>query len=294
MGEAQRPAVPAGFLVIMRSAESGVARGRRTRLCVTLIGMLRAATLAAFVLAVGSVAGAAIVKPTVVSVTATPTSLLSAGGTVNLSIKDRHATRCTIKASPTIPGFPKTVRCSSGRASTTASVPTNTTASSKTIRFTVIAKSSGEKSRTRAASVSEAAGQGAIGATLEVEDSTGSTLAVTMTQVIDPATGANEFDTPNPGDRFVAVDMTLENPGAGTISDDANNDTTVIGTDSQAYTADFDSVAECTNFSYGEFTLLPGGTENGCVVYQLPVGVSVKAIQFSLGGNTADVAQWTP
>ena len=183
--------------------------------------MLRAATLAAVVLAMSSVADAATVKPAVVSVTATPTTLLSPGGTVKLAITTRGATRCTIKSSAPIPGFPKTVRCSSGHATATASVPTNTTASSKTVRFRVIAHANGRKSRARAASVSEAAGQGAIGATLDVEDFTGATVAVTMTQVIDPATGANEFYTPNPGDRFVAVDMTLQNPGTATISDDA-------------------------------------------------------------------------
>lgn len=256
--------------------------------------MLRVASLAAVVLGAGVIAGAATVKPVVVSVTGTPMSLLSAGGSVKLVVKDRHATACTITASPKITGFPRTLRCSSGGASTTASVPANTTASSETFRFQVVAKAAGGRSARRAASVSEAAGQGAIGSTLDVEDSSGDTLAVTMTQIIDPATGANEFYTPNSGDRFVAVDMGLQNPSSATITDDANLDATVIGTDSQAYTADFDSVAECTNFSSGQFTLLPGNSENGCVVFQLPVGIAVKAVQFTLGLNTADTVQWTP
>ncbi len=146
----------------------------------------------------------------------------------------------------------------------------------------------------RAASVGEAQGQGTIGTTLDVENYTGDTLAVTMTRIIDPATGADEFNTPNMGDRFVAVDMSLENLSAATITDYANSDAAVIGTDSQAYTADLDSVAECTNFSSGVFTLLPGNSENGCVVFQLPVGIGVKAIQFTIGIGASDIVQWKP
>jgi hypothetical protein len=134
---------------------------------------------------------------------------------------------------------------------------------------------------------------GPLQTTADVVNFSGNPLAVTMTQIVDPATGANQFDTPNPGYRFLAVEMTVQNAGNATISDDANNDVTVIGTDSQAYVADFDSVSECTNFSFGEYTLLAGNSESGCVVYQLPTGVNVKAIQFAFGGNNADTAQWS-
>jgi hypothetical protein len=86
--------------------------------------------------------------------------------------------------------------------------------------------------------------------------------------------------------------MNLTNQSTGTISDDANNDTQVIGTDNQAYLVDFDSVTECTNFSYGEYTLAPGETESGCVLFQIPLGVNVKLVQFSLGYGYLGVAQW--
>jgi hypothetical protein len=233
-------------------------------------------------------------KPVVVSVAAAPNTVPAAGGTIRLVIKDKHAKTCKITALPKLAGLPKTVSCAAGVASVAIKIPANTTANSKTIRFQVVAQAPGGKSASRAASVTEATDMGPVGATLDVQNLSGATLAVTMTQIVDPATGANEFYTPNAGDRFVAVEMTLQNPGTATVNDNANSDTTVIGTDSQAYTADFDSVAECTNFSFGEFTMLPGGSEAGCVVFQLPVGVNVKAIQFIFGGNSADVAQWTP
>jgi hypothetical protein len=134
---------------------------------------------------------------------------------------------------------------------------------------------------------------GPLQTTADVANFSGDPLAVTMTQIVDPATGANEFYTPNPGYRFVAVEMTLQNASNATITDDANTDVTVIGTDSQAYVFDADDVSECTNFSYGDYTLLSGNSEDGCVVFQLPTGVSVQAIQFALNGNNADTAQWS-
>jgi hypothetical protein len=84
----------------------------------------------------------------------------------------------------------------------------------------------------------------------------------------------------------VALVVTLKDEGPGTISSDANTDMTVIGSDSQAYTASFNSVAECTNFSHGAYTLLAGDTERGCAVFELPDGVTVKSMQFSLGNGS--------
>jgi hypothetical protein len=133
-----------------------------------------------------------------------------------------------------------------------------------------------------------------IGATQIVHDFNKNALAVTASQIIDPATGTDQFNQPNSGFRFVAIELNLSNQSTATISDDANSDVQLIGTDNQAYTADlFSSINECTNFSYGEFTLLPGGTESGCVVFQLPIGINAKLVQFSLDYGFLDVAQWT-
>jgi hypothetical protein len=113
-----------------------------------------------------------------------------------------------------------------------------------------------------------------------------------MTQVIDPAT-ATAYETPDAGTRFVAVEMTVDNIGSETIDDDANLDVSVVGTDSQGYTADFDSVSECTNFDSGEFTLTPGQSEIGCVVFQLPTDVNVETIGFN-DSAPGGIASWTP
>ncbi len=123
--------------------------------------------------------------------------------------------------------------------------------------------------------------------TLTVHDFHGDTVSVTAEGIIDPARPANPDLVASAGTRLVAVELALKGEGPGTISSDANSNTTVIGSDSQAYTFSVDPVAECTSFSNGEYTVLPGDAERGCVVFQLPAGVTVKSVQFSLGNGTA-------
>jgi hypothetical protein len=118
-----------------------------------------------------------------------------------------------------------------------------------------------------------------------IKDFNGNTLRVVPT-LYDPATPDNSFADPPAGTRLVAVQLKLTSEGPGTISDDANNDATAIGSDGQDYTASFNSIDGCTNFSSGQFTITDGSTQVGCVVFQIPTGVKVTALQFALGGNT--------
>jgi hypothetical protein len=126
-----------------------------------------------------------------------------------------------------------------------------------------------------------------------VSDGSGGDANVTLTQVIDPAAGADQYTTPDPGKRFVGIEMTIANTGKATLTDDANSTTTVQGSDNQSYTADFSSISECTNFNNGEYTLAPGATVTGCVTFQVPTGVNVKQVQFQPGLGVGGVTgQW--
>lgn len=118
-------------------------------------------------------------------------------------------------------------------------------------------------------------------------------LGITLTQVIDPAQGADQFTTPDSGKRFVAVDLSIKNNGHSTYSDDANNDTSLIGSDNQSYTPDFDSVSECTNFDNGQITLAAGESVTGCVVFQLPTGVTAAKVQYTPdSGFSGSTGEW--
>ena len=139
---------------------------------------------------------------------------------------------------------------------------------------------------------SEPAQTAKIGSTVNIGGSKG--LAVTLSQVIDPATGNPDDDsTPDPGKRFVAVDLTIVNNGTASYQDDANNDVTLIGTDNQSYTPDFNDVTECTNFDSGQYTLAAGESTTGCVVFQVPDGVNAAKVQFqTTSGLSSSTGEW--
>lgn len=114
---------------------------------------------------------------------------------------------------------------------------------------------------------------------------TGDGYTVTLEQVIDPASGSNEFETPDAGTRFVAAQIQIVDSGSSAISGDANSDVVLLGSDDQDYTPVFDSLSACTNFDNGEFQLSPSASVTGCVAFQLPNGVTTSEVTFSTNGG---------
>ena len=162
-------------------------------------------------------------------------------------------------------------------------------ASKPTVTTTATTASTSKTSSSSKASSTAATAH--VGATVDVGGSKG--LAVTLNQVIDPASGADQYTTADAGNRFVAVDVKIVNNGTAAFSDDANSDVTLIGTDNQSYTADFDSVSECTNFNSGQYTLAPGESSTGCVVFQVPDGVNTAKVQFQTqSGLSQSTGEW--
>lgn len=93
------------------------------------------------------------------------------------------------------------------------------------------------------------------------------------------------------GKHFVGIKFMLANAGQSTVTGNVNNGGTITGSDNQTYNADFSSIAGCTNFNQGDFTLAPGASSTGCVTYQVPDGVTVKKIDYNptfLGGQSAE------
>lgn len=131
-----------------------------------------------------------------------------------------------------------------------------------------------------------------VGSAIALTDQKGNKANVTLAQVINPAQGADQFTTPDNGKRFVGLKFVIA-ATSGTVSDDADSDATIIGSDNQTYQADFSDIAGCTNFDSGTFTVAAGGSSTGCVVYQLPTGVNVSKVRFDIAGGFGDtVAEW--
>ena len=181
-----------------------------------------------------------------------------------------------------------------GSAASSGSNPTVTTTPTSTTTTTTASNNSKSSKSTNSASKksSSTPATASVGSTIDIGGSKG--LAVTLNSVIDPASGADQYTTPNAGYRFVAADVKIVNNGTAAFSDDANSDITIIGSDNQTYTADFDSVSECTNFNDGQYTLAPGQSSTGCVVFQLPNAVTTAKVEFQTqSGFSTSTGEWT-
>jgi len=103
------------------------------------------------------------------------------------------------------------------------------------------------------------------------------------------------YQTRKEGNRAVAVYLRFTNNSYGAISGDAAGFTKIIGSDGLTYNFDpyawlGSSPADCGEFRFGEYSLLPESHESGCVVYVLPESVTVQAVQF--GTYIEPEAQW--
>jgi len=150
--------------------------------------------------------------------------------------------------------------------------------------------SANSSSATSKSSTTSSSSKAHVGATENIGGSKG--YAVTLQQVIDPAAGSDQYTTPDAGKRFVAVEMKIVNNGTAAVNDDANNDVTIIGSNNQTYTDDYNNVSECTDFNNGSFTLSAGESTTGCVNFQIPDGVTVSKVQLTpssgFSGNTGE------
>jgi hypothetical protein len=131
-----------------------------------------------------------------------------------------------------------------------------------------------------------------VGQHADFTDASGMGLQVTMAQVIDPASGADQYEAPTSGDRFVAVQVRLKNTGTTSYSADVNSQVSLIGSDSQQYSPSFEQIKSCTNFNFGNYTLSPGDSLTGCVAFQVPRRVTIPSVKFIPSPGSTGIGTW--
>lgn len=127
---------------------------------------------------------------------------------------------------------------------------------------------------------------GHVGDTVDMIRVDGSKIAVTLEQIINPATveaGAGDADK-----TYVATKLKLTDSGPAPIEGDVNINVSLVGSDDQSYTADLNNVTECTNFESGAFHLDVEESATGCVVFALPAGVSPVRVKYAPSAGFAD------
>lgn len=130
-----------------------------------------------------------------------------------------------------------------------------------------------------------------LGQTLDLMRIGGQKIAVTLTDVIDPATVPNGWGAPHK--HYVATKLRVENAGTTTIVGNRNSDVSLVGSDDQKYEADFATVTECQESGNGWFLIAAGSSSIGCVVFALPAGVTAAKVRYSpSSGISKDVGEW--
>ena len=131
-----------------------------------------------------------------------------------------------------------------------------------------------------------------IGDTLNLTRTDGSEIAVTLTEVINPATPVSGGG--HDQKRYVAAKLTITDRGDAAIEGAVNVNASVIGSDNQRYVAELASdVTECTNFDSGIYHLSPGESTTGCVVFALPAGVTPARVRYTPSeGFASDSGEW--
>lgn len=130
-----------------------------------------------------------------------------------------------------------------------------------------------------------------VGQTLDLMRIGGQKIAVTLTDIVAPATVPNGWG--EAGKTYIATKLRIENAGTTTIVGNSNSDVSVIGSDGQTYEADFATVTECQDFGYGWFLIAAGASNGGCVVFALPAGVTAAKVRYTpSSGISQDVGEW--
>ncbi|MGW6703636.1 DUF4352 domain-containing protein [Streptomyces sp. NPDC054956] len=120
-------------------------------------------------------------------------------------------------------------------------------------------------------------------------DAPGERLDVTLTQVVDPASGPAPGDT----DRLVSVRLLLENTGTAVYEDNPAPAAHLLDSRGRRFTGLNRSTDAGAAFP-DTVTLNPGDSADGFVTFRLPRDAALAAVQFALNRGLAhDVGHWS-
>lgn len=133
----------------------------------------------------------------------------------------------------------------------------------------------------------------ASGRGLPFTDDNGVPYSVAAIGDYDPAQPTDMMNTPNAGDRLVAIKFRVTDASAKyRASDDADMDATIVGSNDETYQASLDTVTECTDFDAGAFNLNPGESTTGCVVFEIPQALGVSEVKWEAGFGEGGTGTW--
>ncbi|MFJ2305557.1 DUF4352 domain-containing protein [Streptomyces sp. NPDC087787] len=120
----------------------------------------------------------------------------------------------------------------------------------------------------------------------------GSQLDVTVVKIADPGKPADEFTEPDAGKRFVGVQFQLVNTGKAVYSDSPSNGAQVADSEGQQFDSTFADITAGPSMS-SSLKLKPGAKGLGWIVFEVPKGSKLDAVQFTMDSGFADqTGEW--
>jgi hypothetical protein len=117
---------------------------------------------------------------------------------------------------------------------------------------------------------------------------------VTLVKVIDPVTPVTASNVPDPGSRWVGLEMTFVDNGDNAA--DASNEAVATGSDGKVYAMNADiegAFSECTSTMHD---LVPNHKATFCPGFLLPKGVTIAKVGYSARATDSSQPQditWT-
>jgi hypothetical protein len=133
-----------------------------------------------------------------------------------------------------------------------------------------------------------------VGSTVTLEgDDEELKVDVTVVNVAETVEATDGFSTPQPGNRFAAVQFRLHNVGTASYDDSPSNGAKVGDTESQQ----FDSTIIAQTISTGPLLpasvkLAPNSTVVGWVVFEVPKASKLAMVQFGLESGFGQTGEW--
>ncbi|WP_285701876.1 DUF4352 domain-containing protein [Actinomadura sp. NBRC 104412] len=139
----------------------------------------------------------------------------------------------------------------------------------------------------------EQGGRAKIGDTITLDSGQdGLKLEVTVVKVVPSAKPKDEFNVPEPGHRFAAVQIRLKNVGSTTYDDSPGNGAQLIDDEDQQYNDNLNEIALGPSIG-ASVKLAPGSSRKGYLVFSVPKKAKLSKFQFTLdSGFGPQAGEW--
>lgn len=119
----------------------------------------------------------------------------------------------------------------------------------------------------------------------------GEQVQVTALKVANPSKGG-QFDQPQAGKQYAAVQFRVVNTGTAPYSDSPSNGAKVLDADGQQFDSTILMELAAGPVMGSGVKLLPGKTVLGWIPFEVPTGTKLTGVQFSMNSGFGGTGEW--